>query len=137
MPKPSDQVLKEKPKTYLIRRKISWGMICTFVISLLLILIVSISFFFFFLDQTLEMSVVSIFISHTHSIVGDIIQVKKNDFMLAQNELKIASALIVSLVMDRNFNKKSLGGPNLNDLSRFKKYCSNAYLYQKSLETTK
>lgn len=36
------------------------------------------------------MSVESIYYAHTHSILGDIIQVKKNDFMLSQNELKIS-----------------------------------------------
>ena len=29
------------------------------------------------------MSIANIFIAHTYSIVGDIIQVKKNDFMLS------------------------------------------------------
>jgi hypothetical protein len=66
-----------------VRRKICRGMICTFVVSLLLISSVSIAFFFVFLKITLEMSVESIFLAHTYSIVGDIIQVKKNDFMLS------------------------------------------------------
>jgi hypothetical protein len=44
---------------------------------------VSITFFFVFLETTLKMSVESIFYAHTYSIVGDIIQVKKNDFMLS------------------------------------------------------
>ena len=123
-------LLKEQTKTYLVRRKISRGMICTFVISLLLILFVSIAFFFVFLEDTLEISVESIFIAHTHSIVGDIIQVKRNDFMLAQNELKIAKLLITSLIAGRNFNRKSLGGENLDDLTNFKKYITNAAKYQ-------
>ena len=78
-----NQAHKEGDVTYLVRQKICRGMICTFVISLLLISSVSIAFFFIFLDTTLDMSVESIFLAHTHSIVGDIIQVKKNDFMLS------------------------------------------------------
>ena len=58
-------------------------MICTFVFSLLLISGVSIAFFFVFLNTTLNMSVESIYYAHTHSILLDIIQVKKNDFMLS------------------------------------------------------
>jgi capsular polysaccharide biosynthesis protein len=73
----------EQETTYLIQRKICRGMICTFVVSLVLISSVSITFFFVFLDTTLKMSVESIFYAHTYSIVGDIIQVKKNDFMLS------------------------------------------------------
>lgn len=124
-------VLSEQKKTYLIRRKICRGMICVFVFSILLILVSSIMFFFIFLDYTLEMSIESILISHSYSIVGDIIQVKKNDFMLAQNELKIGQLQIQSLIERRNFNRASLGGPDLNDISRFKKYCGSAYKYQK------
>ena len=61
-------------------------------------------FFFIFLEYTLEMSVQSIFLAHTYSIVGDIIQVKKNDFMLSQNELKISKGLINELIEGSNFN---------------------------------
>ena len=107
-------------------------MICTFVVSLLLISSVSIAFFFVFLDTTLKMSVESIFYAHTHSIVGDIIQVKKNDFMLSQNELKISKIMIMDLAQNINFNKRSLGGPSLPssvDLTRFKKYCYSLYDY--------
>lgn len=67
----------------MIKSRIECGMISTFVISLTIILGVSIFFFFNFLEQTLEMSVRAVFISHTNSIVKDIIQVKKNDFMLS------------------------------------------------------
>jgi len=66
-------VIKEKEVTYLVRQKICRGMICTFVVSLLLISSVSIAFFFIFLNMTLDMSVESIFYAHTYSIVGDII----------------------------------------------------------------
>jgi hypothetical protein len=109
-------------------------MICTFVVSLLLISSVSIAFFFVFLKITLRMSVESIFIAHTYSIVGDIIQVKKNDFMLSQNELKISYNLIKELIEGSNFNFRSLGGPNLDDLSLFNKYTYSAYKYQKYVE---
>jgi hypothetical protein len=118
--------IQEQEVTYLVRRKIRRGMICTFVISLLLISCVSIAFFFMFLDTTLDMSVESIFYAHTHSIVGDIIQVKKNDFMLSQNELKIAQRLIVDIHERRNFNVRSLLGPG-NDLAPFKQLTMNAY----------
>jgi hypothetical protein len=109
-------------------------MICTFVVSLLLISSISIAFFFIFLDVVLDMSVESIFYAHTHSILGDIIQVKKNDFMLSQNELKITQAIIVDLIigaksMRGSFNPESLAGPKLNDLSLFYSYCGSAYYY--------
>ena len=82
------------------------------------------------------MSVESIFLAHTYSIVGDIIQVKKNDFMLSQNELKISKGLINELIQDTNFNKKSLGGPGLDDLTLFKKYIYNYYDYATVLAET-
>jgi len=41
--------------------------------------------------------------------------------MLAQNELKIGSALIQDLIDNTNFNKKSLGGKSLDNLVRFNK----------------
>ena len=128
--------ITEVEKTYLVRRKIRWGMICTFVVSLLLISTVSIMFFFIFLEFTLEMSVQSIFLAHTYSIVGDIIQVKKNDFMLSQNELKISQGLINELIEGSNFNFKSLGGPGLDDLTLFKKYTHNLYDFEKVLDET-
>ena len=131
MPSHSHVHLKEQETTYLVQRKICRGMICTFVISLLLISSVSIAFFFIFLDTTLDMSVESIFYAHTHSIVGDIIQVKKNDFQLSQNELKISQSLIVDLIEDKNFNKRSLLGPN-NDLAPFKQLHVNTYENVKS-----
>jgi hypothetical protein len=37
--------------------------------------------------------------------------------------------MIVDLIENRNFNKMSLGGPNLNDLSRFNKYITSIYEY--------
>lgn len=126
--------IEEVEKTYLVRRKIRWGMICTFVVSLLLISTVSIMFFFIFLEYTLEMSVQSIFLAHTYSIVGDIIQVKKNDFMLSQNELKISKGLINELIKGGNFNFKSLGGEGLDDLTLFNKYTHNMYYYAKYIE---
>jgi hypothetical protein len=81
------------------------------------------------------MSVESIFLAHTHSIVGDIIQVKKNDFMLSQNELKISQNLLVDIMERRNFNPASLLGTNTNDadslspdyLTRFKYLAGNMY----------
>ena len=79
------------------------------------------------------MSVESIFLAHTYSIVGDIIQVKKNDFMLSQNELKISQTLIKELIEGSNFNFKSLGGPDLDSLELFYKYSHSAYKYQKHI----
>ena len=77
-------------KSYLTQRKISGAMICTFVVSLGLLSSVSVAYFVVFLEITLDMSVHSIFIAHTHSIVGALVQVKKNDFMLSQNELRVS-----------------------------------------------
>jgi hypothetical protein len=79
----SEAVVKEQHKTYLVRRRICRGMISAFILSLILISSVSIAFFYYFLNVVTDMSVESIFIAHTYSIVGDIIQVKKNDFMLS------------------------------------------------------
>ena len=99
---------KEIQKTYLVQRRIRRAMIGTFLCSLLIILVASIIFFYMFLDSTLDLSVVSIFDAHTYSIVKDIIQVKRNDLMLVQNELKASSSLLLDLVERRNFNPYSL-----------------------------
>ena len=37
--------------------------------------------------------------------------------------------MVVDLIENRNFNKMSLGGPNLNDLTRFNKFMASAYQY--------
>ena len=55
--------------TYLVQRKICRGMICTFVLSLIIITCVSLWFFVHFINQTLEMSIENMFLSHTHSMV--------------------------------------------------------------------
>lgn len=115
---------KEVQKTFLVQRRIRRAMIGTFVCSLLIILIASIIFFYEFLDSTLNLSVVSIFDAHTYSIVKDIIQVKRNDFMLVQNELKASASLIVDLIDRKNFNKNSLY--ENSDLTRLEKYLRNA-----------
>ena len=65
-------------------------------------------FFYMFLDQTLNLSVLSIFYAHTHSIVQDIIQIKRNDFILVQNELKSSGSIILDIIEGKNFNKYSL-----------------------------
>lgn len=110
-------------------------MIGTFVCSLLIILIASIIFFYMFLDITLNLSVVSIFDAHTYSIVKDIIQVKRNDFILVQNEMKASASLILDLIEDKNFNKFSLyedvaADPNVYDeertMKRMEKYLRSA-----------
>ena len=84
----SEEVGSEK--TYIIRGRIRFGMICPFFIALVSIVAVSIFFFDFYLDQTLDMSIRDTYFKHTHEIIQDIIQVKKNDFMLSQNELQIS-----------------------------------------------
>lgn len=61
-------------------------MIANFVVSLGLIIGASIMFFYLFLDSVLDMSISSIFFAHTQAIIGDIIQIKLNDFHLNQNE---------------------------------------------------
>ena len=77
----------DQKKTYIIRGRIRFGMICPFFIALVAIVSVSIFFFYFYLDETLNMSIRDTYYKHTHEIIQDIIQVKKNDFLLSQNEL--------------------------------------------------
>ena len=77
----------DQKKTYIIRGRIRFGMICPFFIALVAIVTVSIFFFYFYLDETLNMSIRDTYYKHTHEIIQDIIQVKKNDFLLSQNEL--------------------------------------------------
>ena len=77
----------DQKKTYIIRGRIRFGMICPFFIALVAIVTVSIFFFYFYLDETLNMSIRDTYYIHTHEIIQDIIQVKKNDFLLSQNEL--------------------------------------------------
>ena len=135
---------KEAKKTYLVQRRIRCAMIGTFVCSLLIILIASIIFFYMFLDSTLNMSVVSIFDAHTYSIVKDIIQVKRNDFILVQNEMKASASLILDLIEDKNFNKYSLyedaaAGPTVYDqvtMRRLRKYLRSAQIYIKEKQRT-
>lgn len=76
------------------------------------------------------------FIAATFSIVKDILQVKKNDFMLVQNELLISQHLILELVKGNIFNKKSLGGPNLDDINVFNRYIGSEYLLNKEFAET-
>ena len=38
------------------------------------------------------------------------------------------------MIKNKNFNKKSLGGPNYNDLSSFWKYSDSLYYYQSYLK---
>lgn len=83
-------------------------MIFCFVTALVIIAIISIFFFTGFMENVLTMSVENLFFAHTHSILNDIIQVKKNDFKLSQNELKISQGLISELIQRKNFNYESL-----------------------------
>jgi len=48
----------------------------------------------------------------------DIIKLKKNDFILSQNELRTAGPLIVDIIERNNFNASYLLGPN-DDLEPF------------------
>ena len=47
--------------------------------------------------------------------------------MLVQNELKISRILLMDLIEKYNFNPKSIGGANLDDLTNFKKNCESLY----------
>jgi hypothetical protein len=91
-------MIKEPNKSFVVRQKICRLMICAFGMVLVIIALISIIFFNSFVNKVLDMSVVNIFYVHTHSILNDIIQVKKNDFMLSQNELKISKILIVDII---------------------------------------
>jgi hypothetical protein len=48
--------------------------------------------------------------------------------------VKISYNLIKELIEGSNFNFRSLGGPNLDDLSLFNKYTYSAYKYQKYVD---
>ena len=117
----------EETTTYVVRQKICRGMICTFLLSLIIITVASLWFFIYFIDETLELSVTNTFLAHLNAMVQDVIQVKRNDFMLVQNELKIAGILIMDLIQRNNFNARSLGGPSLNDLTNFRANCESLY----------
>lgn len=60
-------------KSYIIRGRIRFGMICPFCIALVSIVSVSIFFFDFYLEQTLDMSIRDTYFKHTHEIIQDII----------------------------------------------------------------
>jgi len=83
---------------------------------------VSILFFYRFLEITVTMCVESQYYIHTNNIVSDMMQVKQNDFALSMNELVVSARFFVDLIENRRFNKKSLGGPDLDNVERFKKY---------------
>ena len=59
---------------------------------------------------------------------------KKNDFLLSQNELRISTKLIVDLIERKNFNRESLVNPDVDDpkeaLERFRLYCDQGYNFQ-------
>ena len=116
-------------KTYLIRRQICRGMICTFAAGLLLLSGLSVAWCVAFLDRVLDMAIRDVFFADTYSIAKDIMEVKANDFMLSQNELRISQRLIVDLIERRHFNSRSLGDPNTGDLSRFKEYCGSGFKF--------
>jgi len=95
-------------------------MIFTFVGSLIFLTFISMFYFFNLLENTIHMSLQSVFLSHQNSIVKDIIEVKKNDFMLCQNELKLSKILMVDIIERSNpstnkFNKRSIYNPNVSD----------------------
>ena len=48
--------------------------------------------------------------------------------------MKISQRLIVDLINNKNFDKKSLGGPKLDNLERFWEYSDSLYTYQKYLK---
>ena len=99
---------KNDQKIYLVQRHIRCSMIGTFVCSLLIILTASIAFFYMFLQRTLDISVISIFDAHTYSIVNDIVEIKRNDFMLVQNELMASGNIIVDMIERTRMNNMSL-----------------------------
>ena len=59
----------DQKKTYIIRGRIRFGMICPFFIALVAIVTVSIFFFYFYLDETLNMSIRDTYYKHTHEII--------------------------------------------------------------------
>jgi hypothetical protein len=101
----------------MIQKFISNSMIGTFLGSLVFLTGISLVFFFGLLENTIHMSLQSVFLSHQNSIVKDIIEVKKNDFMLCQNELKLSKILMVDII-ERNdtsnnkFNMRSVYNSN-------------------------
>lgn len=53
--------------------------------------------------------------------------------MLSQNELQIAQSIIGTLIAGRNsseFDPRSLGGPDLKDISYFNRYIRSTRLYE-------
>ena len=68
------------------------------------------------------MSIESMIFMHSSQRISDLAFSKNTDFQLAQNELYISSQFFVDLIQDWRFNKKALGGPNLDNLDRFNKY---------------
>lgn len=52
--------------------------------------------------------------------------------MIQQNELKISQQLIIDLIENRNFNKKSLGGNYLNDTTLFNSFIDSLYFFEQN-----
>ena len=103
-------------------------MVLTFIACFVLVLVLSYSFFFYYTDYTLDISVENIFYSHIYQIMRDIIKLKKNDFLLSQNELKAAGPMIVEIIERNNFNTTFLLGNN-SDLKPFHKLGGNLWKY--------
>ena len=73
-------------------------MIFIFIISLLFVAIISIGFFYYFLEEVLQISIENVYIANTINLINDIIQVKKNDFMLSQHDLKVTNRVILDIM---------------------------------------
>jgi hypothetical protein len=63
----NSQIIQKKQEVkYLVREKMSKGMVFTFIGSFMLILVITYAFFYYFLNFTLVLSVESIFYSHIY-----------------------------------------------------------------------
>ena len=103
-------------------------MMCTVFWGMLIVTAISITFFYAFLDDSLHKFVENVYIAQTFIIMKDIIQVRKNDFMLLQQELQISASFFQDII-DRNFNIESLLGPPPYNLDRFWRYSDSMYTY--------
>ena len=129
-----DVELERATKKYLIQSKLRRWTICTFVLSMVALVSIAALYFFILLEEVVAMSIETLLYVHSFNRIADLAQVKKNDFAFSQHELYVSSQFLVDLLSDWRFNRKSLGGPDLDNLDRFNKYSQNMMIMVSNTE---
>lgn len=105
-------------------------MIVTFVAFLVVIFFYALGFFYLFRNGAIRDTVESLFLANVNHIVHDINEIKRNDFILQQKEMKVQQRAILDLLHKNRINPKALLG-NQNNLEPFNRLIGSGTVYQK------